>query len=575
VYVKTTKRENKSGTVRYLHLAHNEWDPVKGRAVPKVLFSFGREDDLDRDAVKRLVASLSRLLEPGEALASTAAGDLEFVSSVPFGGTYVLDHLWRRLKIDRIVGQVGQPKRGRRRDMSVTERVLFSLVANRALAPSSKLAAADWVTHDVHVEGLPDIDDDACYRAMDWLHEVTDDLEKRVFDEVANLLNLEVDLLFFDTTSTYFELEGPDEPLARDDKGRLLTDDRPPAEEDGEPADQAGFRTFGKSKDSRDDLPQIVIGMAVTRDGIPVRVWSWPGNTGDSKLIRQVKDDMRDWTLSKIVWVTDRGFSSERNRRYLRQGDNAYIVGEKLRSGSPEVKAALSRQGRYGEIAGNMRVKEVRISDTERFVICHNPEAATRDQHIREQLLAQLTTLIEDTDSLSEFKRGELRGKIAGKPGLNRYLRTTPAGKLRIDTAKIKAEENLDGKYLLRCSDPDLSAEDIALGYKQLLEVERGWRDMKQIIDLRPVYHRLEERIRAHVVLCWLALLLIRITETTTGATWTTVRRELDRLHLGTFTGPTGLFRQVTALTKTQTDLLAKLGIPTPKQIIALEPAPR
>ncbi|MFF6780978.1 IS1634 family transposase [Streptomyces sp. NPDC012510] len=573
--MKTTKRENKSGTVRYLHLAHNEWDPVKGRAVPKVLFTFGREDDLDRDAVRRLVASLSRLLEPGEALASTAAGDLEFVSSVPFGGTYVLDHLWRRLRIDRIVGQVGQPKRGRRRDMSMTERVLFSLVANRALAPLSKLAAADWVTHDVHVEGLPAIDDDACYRAMDWLHEVTDDLEKRVFDEVANLLNLEVDLLFFDTTSTYFELEEADEPVARDDKDRLLTDGRPPAEEDGESADQAGFRTFGKSKDSRDDLPQIVIGMAVTRDGIPVRVWSWPGNTGDQKLIRQVKDDMRDWTLSKIVWVTDRGFSSERNRRYLRQGDNAYIVGEKLRSGSPEVKAALSRQGRYGEIAQNMRVKEVRISDTERFVICHNPEAATRDQHIREQLVSQLTTLIEDTDKLSDFKRGELRGKIADKPGLNRYLRTTPSGKLRIDTAKIKIEENLDGKYLLRCSDPDLSAEDIALGYKQLLEVERGWRDMKQIIDLRPVYHRLEERIRAHVVLCWLALLLIRIIETTADATWTTVRRELDRLHLGTFTGPTGLFRQVTALTKPQTDLLAKLDIPAPKQIIALEPAPR
>jgi hypothetical protein len=575
VYVKTTKRENKSGTVRYLHLAHNEWDPVKGRAVPRVLFTFGREDDLDRDAVKRLVTSLSRLLEPGEALASTAAGDLEFVSSVPFGGTYVLDHLWRRLKIDRIVGQVGQPKRGRRRDMTSTERVLFSLVANRALAPSSKLAAADWVTHDVHVDGLPACDDDACYRAMDWLHEVTNDLEKRVFDEVANLLNLEVDLLFFDTTSTYFELEEPDEPVARDDKGRLLAaPDEDGGGGDGAP-DQAGFRTFGKSKDSRDDLPQIVIGMAVTRDGIPVRVWSWPGNTGDQKLIRQVKDDMRDWTLSKIVWVTDRGFSSEHNRRYLRQGENAYIIGEKLRSGSPEVKAALSRQGRYGEITGNMRVKEVKISETERFVICHNPEAAARDQHIREQLVAQLTDMIEDTDKLSEFKRGELRGKISDRPGLNRYLRTTPTGKLRVDHAKIKTEENLDGKYLLRCSDPHLSAEDIALGYKQLLEVERGWRDMKQILDLRPVYHRLEERIRAHVVLCWLALLLIRIIETTTGATWPTARRELDRLHLGTFTGPTGLFQQVTTLTKPQTDLLAKLGIPAPKQIIALEPTPR
>jgi hypothetical protein len=212
VYVKTTRRENKSGTVRYLHLAHNEWDPVKGRAVPKVLFTFGREDELDRDAVKRLVVSLSRLLEPGDALASTAAGDLEFVSSVPFGGTYVLDHLWRRLRIDRIVGRVGQPKRGRRRDMSVTERVLFGLIANRALAPSSKLAAADWITHDVHVDGLAATDDDACYRAMDWLHEVRGDLEKQVFDEVANLLNLEVDLLLFDTTSTYFERRKPTSP---------------------------------------------------------------------------------------------------------------------------------------------------------------------------------------------------------------------------------------------------------------------------------------------------------------------------------------------------------------------------
>lgn len=578
--MKTTKRENKSGTVRYLHLAHNEWDPVKGRAVPKVLFTFGREDDLDRDAIKRLVTSLSRLLEPGDALASTAAGDLEFVSSVPFGGAYVLDHLWRRLRIDKIVGRVGQPKRGRRRDMSVTERVLFGLVANRALAPSSKLAAAEWLSHDVHVDGMDSVDDDACYRAMDWLHEVQADLEKQVFDEVANLLNLEVDLLFFDTTSTYFEVEDADEAVARDERGMPTGTndaqaDTTDGEQDGEAAAPVGFRTWGKSKDSRDDLPQIVIGMAVTRDGIPVRVWSWPGNTGDQKLIRQVKDDMRDWTLSKIVWVTDRGFSSERNRRYLRQGAGAYIIGEKLRSGSAEVQAALSRQSRYAEITGNMRVKEVKISDTERFVICHNPEAAVRDQHVREQLVDQLTELIDGTDELSEFKRGELRGKIADKPGLNRYLRTTPAGKLRLDTARIKTEANLDGKYLLRCSDPHLSAEDIALGYKQLLEVERGWRDMKQIIDLRPVYHRREERIRAHVLLCWLALLLIRITETTTGATWTTIRRELDRLHLGTFTGPSGQFKQVTTLTKPQRDLLAKLDVPTPKRIVDLQPAPR
>jgi transposase len=284
---------------------------------------------------------------------------------------------------------------------------------------------------------------------------------------------------------------------------------------------------------------------------------------------------MRDWTLAKIVWVADRGFASAKNRRYLRKGDHHYIIGERLRCGSAEAKAALSRQGRYQEVAANLRVKEVRISADERFVICHNPESAERDAGVRARMLAQLEELIAGSDKLTATRRAELRGVISTKPGLNRFLRTTPGGLLRIDAKAIKAEENLDGKYLLRCSDPHLSAEDIALGYKQLLEVERGWRDMKQIIDLRPVYHRLEERIRAHVILCWLALLLIRITETTTGATWPAIRRELDRLHLGTFTGPTGLFRQVTTLTKPQRDLLAKLAIPTPKQIIALEPTPR
>ena len=282
---------------------------------------------------------------------------------------------------------------------------------------------------------------------------------------------------------------------------------------------------------------------------------------------------MRDWTLSRVVWVADRGFTSAANRRYLRSGDHHYIIGEKLRSGSAEAAAALSRQGRYQDVAGNLRVKEVRISDSERFVICFNPEAAERDAKVRERMLAQLQEMIDGSDKLSVTRRAELRGVISTKPGLNRYLRVTPGGLLRIDAAAIKAEENLDGKYLLRTSDPKLPAEDIALGYKQLLEVERGWRDLKQVIDLRPVYHRKEERIRAHVILCWLALLLIRIAETTTGTTWATIADELDLLTLGTFTGPAGTFRQTAELTKTQRDLLAKLKIPHPNKIIEAAPA--
>jgi hypothetical protein len=570
MYLRTTPRRNTDGSVvRYLQLAHNTWDPHAKRSRVQVLYNFGREDANNRAALQRLVASVSRFLDPDQTLAATAGEGLAFVESRPMGGTWALDGLWHRLGIDTTMRRL---LTGRRLDPSA-ERVLFALVANRALAPSSKLAAAGWVNDDVAIDGLPATSDDACYRAMDWLLEIHTVLEREIFGQVANLLNLEVDLLFFDTTSTYFELDEPDEPIARDQRGHRLpqpSDGNGQGGDDG--AEVAGFRSYGKSKDHRDDLPQIVVGMAVTRTGIPVRVWCWPGNTNDQALIRQVKQDLRDWTLTRVIWVADRGFASEENRRYLRKGDHHYIIGEKLRSGSAEATAALQRQGRYQQVAGNLRVKEVRIAEHERFVICYNPEQADRDAAVRERLVAQLAETIAGTDKLSATKRAELRGVISTKPGLARYLRVTPGGLLRLDKRAVKAETNLDGKYLLRTSDPHLSAEDIALGYKQLLQVERGWRDMKQVIDLRPIYHRKEDRIRAHVLLCWLALLLTRTIETTCNDTWPSLRHQLERIKLGSFTGPAGTFRQRTELTSPQRAILAKLQLAEPPRVWQLTP---
>jgi hypothetical protein len=569
MYVKTSVRKTKNGEVRYLQLAQNEWDAAARQSVPKVVYSFGREDHLDKDAIRRLVVSLSRLLAPGDAPTATADGELTFAESRPYGGAYVLDALWHRLGIGKILAGLASSGRGRPRDVVATERVLFGLVAGRALAPSSKLAAAEWMSQDVHIDGLGEVSDDACYRAMDWLHAVRGELERQAYFAVTGLLNLEVDLLFFDTTSTCFELEDADEEVARNWRGEKASRNG-----DGEPDEPAGFRTHGTSKDSRDDLPKIVIGLAVTRDGIPVRVWCWPGNIADTALIRQVKQDMRDWSVGEIIRVADDGFSSARNRRLLLPGADGYIIGEKLRSGSPHAKAALSRPGRYQQAAGNLRVKEVRMADTaDRFVICYDPEAAARDAAAREDLIAKLEETIAGSDKLSTTKRAELHGKIAIVPGLNRFLRVTPGGLLRVDKTKAKAEENLDGKYLLRCADPQLPAEDIALGYRQLLEVERCWRDMKSILDLQSVHHRLEERIHAHVLLCWLALLLIRVAENQAAQTWPTMRRELDRIHLGTFTGPAGTCRQRTEIAQPTRDLLAKLGIDPPRKIRELTPA--
>jgi hypothetical protein len=553
MYLRRTVRRTKDGEVGYLQLAHNEWDPGVKQSKVKVLYSFGREDQLDRQAIVRLIGSLQRALAPDQALATVAAPGLRFVQSRPMGGAWALDGLWRTLGIDRTLGRLLE---GRRLDARA-ERVIFAMVANRALEPLSKLAGSKWVTERAWIDGLAELDEDACYRAMDWLLEIEDELAEQVYFETADLLNLEVDLLFFDTTSTYFEREVPEQDVV-DQDGNVI---------------HPAFRVRGHSKDHRPDLPQVVIGMAVTRTGIPIRVWCWPGNSSDQELIRQVKDDLRAWKLARVVWVGDRGFQSEENRRYMQRAGGHYIFGEKLRGNDREANIALARQGRYHTVAENLRVKEVIIDDgtmRDRFVVCHNPEEAKRDQAVREQLLAQLEQAIDGSDKLTAPERERLHGQLSAKRGYKRFIRTTKTGLLRIDRAAVKTEEQLDGKFLLRTSDPTLTVEDIALGYKQLLEIERAWRDMKTTLDLRPVHHRKEDRIRAHVLLCWLALLLIRIAENQAGDTWRNLRDELQRMHLGTFAGHAGTSRQRTELTAHQQQILRALGVEQPPLFLQL-----
>ena len=369
MYLRTTQRRRKDGSlVRYLQLAHNQ--RVGGVTRAEVLLNLGREDELDVEGLRRLARSIRRYTDPGQEGGSIEPAEgLEVVASRPLGGAWLLDALWRRLGIPAALREL----LGARRFATDVERVLFALVCNRALAPCSKLRAAEWASHDVAIPGLEAMDDDQAYRALDLLVEADAEakVQEAVFFACADLLNLEVDLLFFDTTSTYFE-----------------------AEPDGESeADQLPFRVFGHSKDHRPDLPQVVIGLAVTREGIPVRVWVWPGNTSDQTVIAQVKDDLRGWRLGRCVWVVDRGFSSDDNLRYLTRGGGHWIAGERMRDGSPDAQAALARPGRYQTVRDNLRVKDVRLGEgdsTRRFVVCHNPAEAERDKLERDTQLTRL-----------------------------------------------------------------------------------------------------------------------------------------------------------------------------------------
>ena len=571
MYLRETKRRNRDGsTVSYLQLAHSERHPVTGVPSAKVIHNFGRAEAVDRDALARLVASISRFLDPQQAIAAAHTGEIEVLDSRRFGGAWLLDQLWERLGVGAALHQVAA---GRRIDGGVAERVLFALVAQRALAPGSKLAATRWVAERVAIADCPGFSDDSAYAAMDFLLDALDEIAARIFDSVAHLLNLDVDIVFVDTTSTYGEVDGADE----------LADLQPdPEADDGVgKAVEGGQRRFGKSRDHRDDLPQVVIAMAVTRDGIPVRCWTVPGSESDQRIIRTVTDDLGAWQLHRLVWVADAGFASAANRAYLTRGGGHYIHAEKLRHTNAEAAAALARPGRYHTVADNLRVKEAWVSPgggtaegarAERFVVCHNPDAAARDAGVRQRLIEHLEGLIEGSDTWPDRRRDELVGSLKHKPGLRRLLRRTKTGLLRIDRAAAQREAHYDGKWLLRTSDPTLTPEDLAAAYKQLIAVERGWRDCKTSLGLRPVYHHREDRIRAHVQMCWLALLLTRVAETRAGDTWRNLRHELDRMHLVTLATVDGRVAQRSALTSGHKTILAALDLPEPPRYLDFTP---
>ena len=550
MYLRSTVRHNRDGAeVRYLQLAENVWDKDKGCAVAKVVYNFGRADQVDEVALRRLAKSITRFLSPEEAIKAQAelsgdsADEMRFLESRPFGGGFLLGELWRTLGIGDVIEQLVEDRAFR----TPVERAVFAMVANRALAPASKRHAAEWLKQDVALPEVGEIPLQQFYRAMDVLLGAEEQLQRQVFEQVARLFNLDVDLLFFDTTSTYFERD----------------------EEDG-------MRRFGHSKDSRPDRPQVVVGLAVTREGIPVRVWSWPGNTTDVTRIKVVREDLRGWRLGRVIQVVDRGFVSEENLKEMTRGGDHYIAGVKMRAGQEHIDEALSRPGRYQKVRENIEIKEIIVGEgerRERYILVRNPKEAERDKKKREDILRSLEA---ELSAIKELPQGHQRSAchLLVHSAYGRYLLLDPkTGKVRLNKQRIREDERLDGKYLIRTSDDTLTPEDVALGYRQLAEIEDAFRTLKQTLELRPVYHRLDDRIRAHVLLCWLALLLIRVAETNVQDTWPSIRDTMQRMHLGKFSGPNGTVWRRTETTPPQVAILRTLGIKEPPIIHRVEVA--
>ncbi len=551
--IRTTTSVQGSKTYHYVQLIQSVRDEKTGKPKTIVLYNFGKPEDVDVDAVRKLIVTLSTLLPHGELGIEPSLGSaigeeaLTFLEARDFGGIWLLDALWRRLGMNKAVEGLLDDRAYK----TPVERLMFAMVSSRILSPGSKLSIEHWVEKNTYIPGLPSVEVHQLYRAMDLLVGSSEQLQHAIFQEVSKNMDLDVDLLFLDTTNTFFEI-------------------------DHEDLGEEGVRKRGHSKDNHPELPLISIAFAVTRGGIPVRCWVFPGNTSDQNIVEEVKRDLGKWNLGNIIMVEDAGFNSSDNRRVLRRCAGHYIIGEKLRTGSAGVSVeALHRKGRYKTLANGLSIKEV-ITDEgtaamRRYIVVRNPESASRDKKIRDDIVVVVQQKLDELTQLSGEAHTKQACILRSHSAYGRYIRQDEHGRLFLNTEKIASEELLDGKFLISTSDMTLSAEDVVAGYKQLSEVERVFRDMKNILDLRPVYHRLEERIRAHVLLCWLAMVVVRYAENESGLTWHKIIGMIDSIRLGRIGTKAGTFWYTTALSNDSKTLFNALAVKEPPKLWAVE----
>ena len=557
MYLRTTKRQNKNGSVvEYYQLAHNFRHPDTNKPVAQIIHNFGRADQLDRQSLVRLCHSIARVcgIEIPESLATSASApqvsrlpsDLKLIRTLELGTVWAIEVLWERLGLGPTLRQALAQQKGR----VPYERALLAMTANRLCEPESKLGVWDRWLSRVYLPSCRGLKLPQMYEAMDFLHGQAEEVERAVFFRTAHLFNLEVDLIFYDTTTAAFAID------AEDEEGQ-------------------GLRYFGRPKNGA-WAPQVVVALAVTREGLPVRSWVFPGNTTDVKTVEKVKADLRGWQLGRALFVADAGMNSQDNRQLLAKACGKYLLAVRMGSVT-EVKAeVLTRPGRYQKIADNLYAKEVIVGDGERrrrYILCFNPLEAKRQRRHRQQVIQELEEELSKHAANRATARWAIKLQAAGR--YKRYLLADDQGCLQLNRQAVREAQKSDGKWVLITNDDTISIEDAARGYKGLLVIERCFRTLKSTqIKLEPMHHWLPHRIEAHIKICVFALLLERVAEITCQKPWSAIKNLLSTLQVSEFQTSNQTFCQRNEIPPELLKILKTLEIPPPKLVLEVSSAP-
>jgi len=525
MFVKATRVTSGGRQLTYLQLVESYRDG--GRVRQRVIAKLGREDELDRDAIERLVRSLAKYADV-DVGAGNVLDEVELLPGLAFGHVHALQHVWNELSLGDIVRDLAA---GRRFQFDVVN-VIKAIVFQRVLDPGSERSLVRSFLPSVFAPEFEGIELQHAYRALQLLAEVGPELEARLTGVMTEKLFADASLVLFDTTSTYFEGAGPEE-----------------------------LASFGFSRDKRGDRPQANLALLTSRAGLPLGHWLYPGKQSDVKSMAEASREFRTRLgLGSFVVVADRGMVSAANLQALQAEGIEYVIAERLRRSS--ANAALARAGRYKRVSRNLEVKEIKTEGIERVLVCRNLERAAEDARQRDAIVQQLT---------EKIAQGGVRDQL--KNGARRYLKLEGAT-AEIDLKKVHEDARFDGKWVLRTT-TSLPPEQLALAYRGLWRVEHAFRTLKTPLELRPLFHTSEAGIRGHVQACVLAYALVRIIEDRLDAANTDLNakealQDLARIQCAPLNRAGITVTKTGAASEQHERLLTAIGAPIPERHAAL-----
>jgi transposase len=451
--------KNKDGTLRhYLYLV--ETKRIAGYVRQVIIANFGRLDEADKN-LPCIIEKLTHFTQRLKVINLSSDMSSDWVKE--YGPVIIFRRIWERLGIDKYLKRYLKP----RKIGFAAEQLIYTMALNRLMEPKSELAIHEWSKSLYGVNPPKDLNQ--WYRALDFLITHKDSIERDLFESQKDLFNFEVDIVLMDTTSLVYFGDG--------DKGESILN-------------------YGYSKEKRFDLKQVIVGILMTKEGLPIGHEVYPGDTNDINAFKEMIRLVRvRFKIRRVIIVCDRGMTSEDNLRTLKLDGYEYVIGMRMRQLKEEDAKKILSLKDMASVTKELKGKEVRFNDR-RLIICFNEEEALKDKKKREEIIARLIIKLETQG---------LKSLLIPKE-YSKYLKIK-ADKPSLDEEKIKQEELFDGKFVLE-TNTKLNLKEVILAYKDLWKVEAGFRTLKAELEMGPVYHYTERRIRAHIFISFLALVL-------------------------------------------------------------------